>query len=181
MLYPQFWDADFSRAKQWIMNDKQLMFIHLVRKNTLQVLISLKRATLSNEWWRMDPGFLEGLERIGIGQRSPEKNINKTAEALAFSIDPLEVQRFFVKSEEQTLQVKRELTGHPVLEISYEALLQQPQETTTSMLNFLGVSHQALTSRNIMQNTRAMRENLSNFEVLIKYFSESQWEVFFDE
>jgi LPS sulfotransferase NodH len=177
MLYPQLWDSRFGKVRKWLLHNPKIRFIHLIRRNTLQVLISLKRAQLSNEWWRMDPAFLSGIERAGLYKGQ----LNEKIEIPPFAIDTAEAQFFFEDSESQLHRMKNELSRHAVLDINYEELLQEPEQHKQQILTFLGVSNKPLTSRNIVQNTKSMRENVSNYDALKAYFTGSKWAVFFCE
>lgn len=181
MLYPQWADPEFKAVKRWLMANHELQFIHLIRKNTLQVLISLKRATLSNEWWRMDPAFLDGLSRAGIISAKQGNQQRQMSEVRPFEIEPHEAQTFFERNELQYNQVKRELLGHEVLEIIYEDILEEENNSGSQMLDFLGVSQKSLKSRNIIQNTQSMSENIKNYEALKGFFEKTKWAHYFSE
>jgi hypothetical protein len=179
-LYPQFFDSKQKSVIQALLADQKIHFIHLVRSNFLDVLISLKRATLSREWWRMDPNYMNALQRIGLYFKPNDAEVS-VPRPEAFIIEPGEAEAFFKSSEQNITHINQTLIGHPVLHIYYDELIENASECPTQIIHFLGARPLTLTSRNIAHTKFPKRELLTNYDALKKHFSGSKWGVYFTE
>jgi hypothetical protein len=66
-------------------------------------------------------------------------------------------------------------------EIFYEDLIQNQQQVTETLLNFLGVENKTLSSVLLKQNTRTLNDVIINYKELEEKFRGSKWAWFFTE
>ena len=71
--------------------------------------------------------------------------------------------------------------NHPTISIDYEDLVNDCETTFRSITEFLGVQYIKPKTDLRKQNTRSMRETVTNYEELKSAFSDTEWQSFFDD
>ena len=140
---------------------RNLQVIHLRRGNILRNLLSLKLATRSSEWERLEGTPPVRYEPLRIEFQEAISHI-KTRER-AFSRGT----RFFRR--------------HQRIEILYEDLDRDEERTLEGLLGFLGIVRQPLASSTLKQNRQSTRELIENHAELEERFRDTRWHGFFQD
>ena len=147
---------------KYIVENKDIHIIHLLRNNLLESWVSLQTALLTDEWVR-EPG---------IG-------------SLASPMFPLELdlastEGFFDHITSRVRWAQSTLGDHPKIEISYEHDLCNDFEMTMHRLHdFLGLPRVAVTKALEKQAFESLRERIINYDVLARFFRSTRYEGFF--
>lgn len=137
--------------------------IHLVRKNKLRTITSRKIAEKQNLW--------TGTRHDQSADVS-EKQIY---------LSPVDVEKEFSEIERWESMAEERFQSHPVVRITYEDLVDQPVESFTSIVAFLGLQYTDPASEFHRQNPEELSELIANFDELREYFAYSRWNTFFDK
>lgn len=142
-----------------------LHIIHLKRRNILHTLISRKVASIRDIWVVKSTNWHSGADRNEI--------------TVNFSIDELS------EGFEQTRRWEQEgddiFKKQPLISIYYEDLVNHREQTFRKITEFLGVRYILPKTNLKKQNTKSMRDTVTNFEALKSAFSETEWHSFFDD
>jgi LPS sulfotransferase NodH len=164
-LLQQFSGTDELRSflsEFWrrLREDTNLTIVHLVRRDYLSSLYSLKRAFVSDHW-AFDP------TSTGPGQTSA-----------SFSLEPAYCESYFDFMERGMELTRSMSSGHPSLELVFESLCASPREELDRVYEVLGVPPIA---EPVVGPTRTSHhERISSFEALRKYFSDTRWSSLFE-
>jgi LPS sulfotransferase NodH len=154
-------DERFRTAWEFLRADQSLAVIHLQRRNMLHTLISLKRAFMTNQWWSLKSG--------------PQP-------ILRVHFDPEECRRYFEQLSKSVAEADAAFAKHPAINVFYEDLIGQQQDTLQRIFDFLNVPYESVTTRTSMkkQNLASPQETVDNYEQLKSYFRNTRWDVFFE-
>jgi LPS sulfotransferase NodH len=151
-------------AAQHLFADKSLRVIHLKRRNLLRQIVSFERALKTDQWARM-PG--EAPFELPPIELPIEKAI--------FDLASL----FYAEHD-----YERCFSGHPMLELYYEDLAQDPQAVGRQALAFLGVNPVAeLSVPTEKMGVDSLRFAITNHDELKEKFKAAlrRWDSFFED
>lgn len=152
-------DERFRTAWEFLRADQSLAVVHLQRRNMLHTLISLKQAYMTSQWWSLKSGL----------QTTPPVHL-----------DPEECSRYFQKLSNSAAEADAAFAEHPKINVIYEDLIQNQQDTLQGIFTFLKVPYKSVTTRMKKQNLASPRETIDNYEQLKNYFRNTRWDVFFE-
>lgn len=138
-----------------------LYIIHLKRENIIRILVSLKIAELT-DIWRLH----EKREAISINKKK-----------IRFDIDDLNSKFTEISNYEEGFTKKFE--QHPMISVTYENLVTQPQAEFVKILNLLKLDNYKPKTRSVRQNPEKLSELIENYSELEAYFKETRWSNFF--
>lgn len=142
-----------------------LHVIHLKRRNILHTLISRKLAGIRDVWFVKSTDWLSGADRNEI--------------TVTFSVDELN------EGFEQTRRWEQDgdniFRKQPLISIYYEDLANHREHTFRQITEFLGVRYIPPKTNLKKQNTKAMRDTVTNFDELKSAFAATEWRSFFDD
>lgn len=152
-------DKRFRAAWEHLQADRCLAVIHLKRRNMLHTLISLKKAFATRQWWSL-------------------KDSPQTTSAI--HLDPEECSRYFHKLDDFSTEAELAFKDHPKIDVVYEDMIDQREETLQRIFTFLKVSYEPVTTRMKKQNPAHPQETIENYDELKSYFRHTRWAVFFE-
>jgi LPS sulfotransferase NodH len=155
-LFPSPEDA----AGRYLIADKDIRVIHLKRRNLLRRLLSFERALATDIWYRQRGSEAPELPAITLPIEKVIEDISRT-EAWQKEYD----ERF---------------KEHPLLEIFYEDLAENPQAIAARALNFLGMKASDELAVSLEKTgTDSLRAALKNYDELKS--SLVRWAAFFED
>jgi LPS sulfotransferase NodH len=152
-------DQRFRTAWEFLQADQSLAVIHLKRRNLLHTLISLKKAFMTRQWWNL--------------KGSPQP-------AVTMHLDPEECCRYFQTLDKFAAEADAAFAAHPKIDVMYEDLAEQQQNTLQRIFTFLKVPHEPVATRLKKQNLASPAETVDNYDQLKKYFQPTRWNLFFE-
>ncbi|MFD1001721.1 sulfotransferase [Ohtaekwangia kribbensis] len=144
LFYEYYEDARYSNSFNYVINRKDVKIIYLIRRDILKVYVSLKIAQKTNVWSSIKSAENEPRPKIAIDRN----------DYIQFREEHLRHRRLFV-----TL-----LKDHPLLEVAYEDLVQNPQPVLKSIQQFLGVKPKALFTLLKQQNPGSVESMITNYD-----------------
>lgn len=144
LFYEYFEDPRYSSSFNYVINRKDVKIIYLIRRDILKVYVSLKIAQKTNVWSSVKSAGNEPRPKITIDRN----------DYIQFREEHLRHRRLFV-----TL-----LKDHPLLEVAYEDLVQNPQPVLKSVQQFLGVKPKALFTLLKQQNPGSVESLITNYD-----------------
>lgn len=144
LFYEYYEDPRYSGSFKYVINRKDVKIIYLIRRDILKVYASLKIAQKTNVW--------SSVKSAGDGPR-PKITIDRN-DYIRFREEHLRHRRLFL-----TL-----LKDHPLLEVAYEDLVQNPQPILNSIQQFLGVKPKALFTLLKQQNPGSVASLITNYD-----------------
>ena len=142
-----------------------LFVIHVKRKNIFRTMISRKIAGIAKVW---------SVRSTDQGSFADRDEITVT-----FTEDELTKGFEQTRSDEQAKDYT--FRNHPMITIYYEDLVNHREQTFSQICEFLGVRYVQPKTVLVKQNTKGMRETVTNYEELKSAFSETEWNTFFSE
>ena len=123
--------------------DKSIKLIHIYREDLLRSYLSLEIARRTNDW-------------VKYSKKSPrlEQIFLDTTDFKQYASDIAKYQKTFLMSFKK----------HQIHEISYENLIESPEELTNQILDFLNLPRKKLTSQMRPQNPFSIKEIVLNYE-----------------
>ena len=144
-----------SSLIDYFIENKDIKFIHIKRKNLLKTLYSYKRA-LNNQNWHKQ-----------------EKNEFKTE----LTINECETYFNEIIKQQQRFD---NLFFDRIIQVNYEEFITKTSEILVNIQSFLGVSNQ-IQQNEIKQNiNKPLNQVILNFQELKKHFNKTQFEPFFN-
>lgn len=161
LFYSHFRTSETKIIWDFLKEKKDIKIIHIKRKNFLKSFVSLKIATKTNEWRAFNSNI-----------STENKSISLTKQEC---IDEFELQNKLYSEMENIFE------KHELLEVFYDDLTENPQETMNKVFDFLetqriSISKPAL----IKQNPEMLNQLITNYESLKQDFKNTEWEHFFD-
>lgn len=149
---------------KYLHKNKDIKVIHVKRKNLLRCYLSRQMAFLTGEWLKFN-----------------EKRSNK--EIPKIRINPGELENYFKKIEKQRRKTDLLFNRHEKIDVFYENLVKNKKESIKKVLEFLGVEDKKIKVETPLkkQNTKNLRESISNYDELKEYFRKTKWMCFFEE
>lgn len=144
-----------------IANDYAVSILHLTRRNLLRTIVSRELAILKNEWVK---------RKDGAGP----------AESQTLILSPSQLESQFCEMREWENEVNQLYRHHRILNIEYETLVANTADVMSEVQAFLGLKGQILKSKLKKQNTRNLRDTITNYDELLERFASTEWSHFFD-
>jgi len=145
---------------------ENLRVIHLTRKNILRSYLSEKIAKESGVWATKNSAGTTG-NRMG----------NKAM--VDFSVE--ELTNVFEKTQAYEQTAVEMFTGHPILDMHYEALANNPETEINRVADFLNIPHFHPRTKLKKQNPRKLSDMIFQYHELKDAFSNTPWQDFFIE
>lgn len=151
-----------SRRGVWdyLRDRRDMRIIHLKRNNTLRMILSEKRAFMTDNWTNTT-----GAEE----------------EKSAVALDYEECLRRFRHEQEIAGEFERFFQRHPKVTVIYEHLASDYREPMRSIQEFLSVGYETVKPSTYKQSNRPLAESIPNYFELKEKFRNTPWEVFFEE
>jgi LPS sulfotransferase NodH len=149
----------FRDTWDFLIGDRNLMVIHLRRRNTLHTLISHKTAFLTNQWMTAKSS---GRPKVTIHLESEE------------------CRRYFHKLDVFAEDADRMFIAHPRLDVTYEDLAESRDDELRRICSFLDVPFAQVSTVMKKQIQAPAREIVDNFSQLKESFQHTKWSAFFD-
>jgi len=156
IIYDQI--ANTNVVWSYLQQYKNLKVIHLIRRNYLEILISLHLSRQTNIW--------------------------NTAKMHSFSFPPRKLtvncqklSMFFEHLEQQTEYFDKMFNNHDILHINYQSIFQW-QETMNRIQQFLEIPVRELSAKFIKMNHNHFYW-IENFDEVKNYFKNSKWNYMF--
>jgi LPS sulfotransferase NodH len=151
-----------SRKVIWpyLKDKKDIRVIHLKRKNSLRVLLSRKKAHMTDKWTDLD---------------------GKEEDALSIALSPEECLEQFTWIRNMWREYDHFFREHEMMELFYEDLTADRDGETQRVQRFLGVSPRHLLPSTHKQARQSLGEAINNYEALKNHFKGSPWEAFFED
>lgn len=150
-------DTKFADTWHFLQRDKGLAVIHLKRRNMLETIVSLKVALKSNRWLSHD---------------NPQPT-------MTVYVTPEECSRCFEALEAFAAEADRSFREHRKLDVDYEDLVENRDDTLSRLFTFLQVQSQAVSTRLRKQITRPASTIVENYDELSRHFKDTRWAMFF--
>jgi LPS sulfotransferase NodH len=152
------------RVWRYLSEHQEIRVVHLVRRNLLESLLSLRVALATDEWT---------LPR-GQAPTSPA--------LLRLRLEAEECEHYFVRIERQRERARRRFRGHAMMEVEYERdLCGRFEEMVREVERFLGVPEGGSPSLPELekQGVGELSERISNYEELRRHFRRSPYSYLF--
>ena len=142
---------------------KDLHIIHLKRRNVFRTIISRKIAGSNDKWvaW------------------SSEKSVSKENKAITFTTE--ELKQLFEQTRVWEESGDEIFKSHALESVYYEDLIENPKETFSKIMFFLGLQYVQPQTSLVRQNPGKMRNLVINYDDLKSAFSGTEQQLFFEE
>lgn len=141
LFYSYVDDPDYARSFDQLVARKDVKVIHLVRKNLLELYVSLKTAEQTNVWSATRP----------------------SAKVTPITVDVDDYSKFIATHKRQETRMADLFKDHTMLTISYDDLAQAPEQTLLTVQKFLGVQPQNLFTLLARQSQGTLASRISNY------------------
>ncbi len=175
--------------------DREIRVLRLARRNLLRALVSLKIAESTSVWAEKE-GTLVGntlapsnaLQAI----RHPLRAVAALRRRARLMLPPREARRpmvtipveecrsMFRFVEKREARFDEFLSGHSMVKLSYEDLVERPDDAFEQAQSFLGVAPVQLTVTSRRQNPEPLRDLLANYDELRDAFRNTPYAAFFE-
>lgn len=158
------WDREVATAWDYLLSERSIRIVHLVRRDLLACRVSLEVAFRSRQWIL------------------PVDSDEARAEVPSFALGMDDLQGFFDDAVRWQGWVDEAFTRHPVLSIEYERdVCGRFLQTMAAIHGFLDVAPAPVEPRLLRQRTRSPREQLSNFAEAREHFRQTPYARFFED
>ena len=139
-----FYDKEiYEEALAKVLDDVSIKIILLYRENLLEQFVSLKLAEQASSW--------------------SHSNKEKPRQVV---LDLKQVQSYVARQQQRLDSIKKELSNHEVMEMSYEDLQSNTSTVCRQLQVFLGVRYFRLRSILRKQGSKNIRDHISNWEAV---------------
>jgi LPS sulfotransferase NodH len=177
--YAQLSDPRFTKARKHFLANRDILIVHLIRRNYLRTYLSHRNAKATGQWSQINPALLDGAKKLGIKIPDDASAIKGATEQIW--IDPIEVKAYFEQTDLEISQYRSAFRRHQSIPIYYEDLAYDHQSAITPLLSLLGVEQCQLFSIIQKQNSHSLEESITNFSELKRMFQNLKWADFFNE
>jgi LPS sulfotransferase NodH len=155
-------DADAVEFWAELERRTEFRIIHLTRDNILRTLLSRKIAGIQGAWTgtRFDQG------------ETADKQVSFHAD---------ELEEGFRQTQAWQDSAAARFAGHPMLQLTYEGLTENPLDSYRALSTFLGLPASELRTSLNKQNPESFRRLIRNYDELKQRFTGSPWDKYFDE
>ena len=144
LFYEYYEDPRYSKSFNHVVKRKDIKILYLIRRDILKVYVSLKIAQKTNVWSSVKSASQEARPKITIDRN----------DYIQFREEHLRHRRLFI-----TL-----LKDHPLLEVAYEDLVENPQPILKSIQQFLDVKPKTLFTLLKQQNPGSVASLITNYD-----------------
>lgn len=160
---PDLLPREKSCLWDYLVGTKDIVVIHLIRRNLLARLVSFHKALRSGKWGEgATGGYAEDFD-------------------LRIDINPTNLRKDLEAAERFEGEVDAKFAGHKVLKITYEELVSSPDTVIGTVTEQLGLSKRGLVTRTRKQNRQPISHSIRNFDELRCSFVGTKWEYLFRE
>jgi len=146
---------------KYILDDPKIKIIHLVRKNKLRTYISGEIAKKTDKW------TLKSKDKINLKEKQIEIDFND------FHTRISKIYAF----ENET---RENFKNHSFVEVSYEDLVYERENTMSKIFNFLGVKTSNFKTSYKKQNSEALSDLITNFDDFQALLKKSEYSNFLE-
>ena len=171
--YDHFWG--FPGLTQALQQDRDLLLVHLRRRNALRVIVSSKIAEKTGVYFE-SAGTRTGL--LGAMARTLRRLRPRPSQASAkVIISPAELRQAVLESDLTAMHWEEIFKHHEILRLSYEDLMPDPTLEFDRLQSFLGVGPSKLKIRVMRQNPQPLPHLIENYTDLAAAFrgSDVEW------
>lgn len=148
-----------DEALMHLINDYNIKIIHIKRKNKFHTFLSEQLANISDKWKSTDGHYISA----------------------PLNIDITDCTRFFEGVTTMENRYDALFKDHDMLQVTYEDLTQNTDETSIRIQSFLGVDVKELSSPLRKQNRRAASDVVLNYHELKSKFEYTDWSKYFED
>lgn len=145
----------------YLINDKDIKIIHLIRENKLKQYLSLVRAVHTDAWAHKSSGSKQDWHPVQLEYR--------------------DCLGFFRMAIEREKKFNQYFKDHPKIEVIYEDLTLNFESETNRIQDFLDLPRQSLKHDMKKQRKKSVSASIANYVELKSRFIGSEWERYFDE
>jgi LPS sulfotransferase NodH len=142
----------------YLVSDKEIHVIHLLRRNTLRTVVSHKVAQETREW------------------RHNTDRSDRLVKKKSVYFEPEELIRNAMLTKLREEQGRKLFEQHPMLEVLYEDLVGHLGPTYTSITEFLGLMRWSPSTDTVKQNPEPLDQLLENYDEIRTYCLGSPWQ-----
>jgi len=158
----------FPKLLGVLQEDTGIRVIHLVRRNALRALVSLRLAETTGEWAR----FRRTEMTVGGAVRSGRRRLRAAAvrfglrkgSAPSVRLSPEECVSYFEETSSLAAEYAASFASHTVLNVTYEELLEMRDVVFEATLDFLGVERAPLQTTLERQRPEPLRVLIENYD-----------------
>lgn len=151
---------DLYKVWTFLKNHKHIKIIHIKRLNLLRVYASLQIAFKTDEWLKTNTTPNQ-QNKIELGYQ--------------------DCVAFFERSVKQKKEALWSISSHETLDVIYEDLVNNTENTLSIIQDFLGIERQPLQSNLQKQNPEPLTDLVTNYAELKASFQGSEWAHFFED
>lgn len=163
LFYHHPWDDD-QEVWDFIQSDKDIVIIHLTRRNLLRSLVSKKIGLKTKEW-------TENIARPN----------NITLEDKKICLTTTECSEFFEKIQNYQQKTNRKFQEHTIIPVVYEELDRNNQQVMSKVFLELGLSDISVKATMKKQNPEELTMLIENHGELKKDFENTGWISLFND
>lgn len=163
LFYHHPWDDD-KKVWNFIKADRDIVIIHLTRKNLLRSLVS-KKIGLKTKLWT------ENIARPNDISLEEKKTILSIQECI----------EFFEKIHQYQEKTEDGFRQHKIIPVVYEYLAEGNQNVMSKVFLKLGLSNYKVETTMKKQNPEELSLLIENYEELKSYFENTKWQSYFNE
>jgi LPS sulfotransferase NodH len=150
----------FAGIRRALQEDSSIQVIHLLRQNRFKRVVSKVMATRVYGFYNLfDPAQKPEPRRIAV--------------------TPTECEEDFRTTEAREAEFRAAFSGHRMLEISYESLVNPASGAQRRVQEFLGVRPAELKAATVKINPERMAEVVENLAELRAHFAATPWQAMF--
>ncbi|MDX1691680.1 MAG: sulfotransferase [Acidimicrobiia bacterium] len=147
-------DGRWKAVWEHVIADDGLRVVHVVRRDRLATLVSLRLAEASGTW----------VNGRALG---------------TVTLSPSECAEFFTAVDAAEARLRADFPDHRRREVAYEDLLADPEPLLRDVQRFLDLPARPLVPTTIRQSRRPLPAVVTNFEALRAHFAGTAWARFF--
>jgi LPS sulfotransferase NodH len=176
----------FGEVINALVADRGLKVIHLRRDNLLRSLISFRLTRATGQYHRRPRqiGWRQALLALRhparAAQRLPSLLKRRQYVAPGLTLSTEECSEFFMQTRMQERRFDEMFEGRELLDITYEAMVDDFPATSQRVLEFIGVRPEPLTYSQQPLNVQPIRALLTNFDELQDAYRDTAAAAFFD-
>jgi LPS sulfotransferase NodH len=148
----------FADLSDYLQAQEDIRIIHIKRKNKLDSYLSRRLAEQSGVW----------------NSTTGSYNVDK------IHLDFEDCLKYFQNTEAFENKFDQMFKKHPVITIYYEDMVRDTSQTVSSILTFLGLNMERLSSPLTKQNRREAASLISNYQQLREQFKDHKWKELFN-
>jgi LPS sulfotransferase NodH len=148
----------FEKTWQYLQDAKDIKVIHLKRDNKFEILVSLKTAFITDQWYAYQ------------GQDAPKTLLK---------VQPEECRSFFEYLDFYEKRHADMFRTHPLLDVEYQHVVEDGEKVLQKIFEFLHIPPAPLTTTLKKQIAHPVNELVTNYAELKQHFQNTQWSRYF--